>query len=133
MIRPTPSPSPQIRETETNLIASESNIEGTLKLSQDTRIHGQIVGTLRATAPCVIIIAESGHVRGNAYVDRLIIDGWVEGDIVANHEVIVSQTGRLIGKVKTPSFRLEFGGYFDGSCDMSEFSGATPSRETPAK
>ncbi len=114
------NPSPQIHEIETNLFATGTRFEGTVRIENDTRIHGEIEGTLIAHRPSLVILAESGRIKGRIDADRIVIDGCVEGEVQAQTEVIVSPSGKLIGTVHSPSFRLEFGGYFEGSCTMPE-------------
>lgn len=108
-----------IVETEINVIAEGTRIEGKLHFDHVSRVHGTLVGEVTASPGSTLILAESSLVKGNIQADTLLVDGFVEGDITASTKVVVSGTGRVIGNIRTHSLSIEYGGHFEGQCSMS--------------
>lgn len=104
---------------EINLIAAGSRFEGTVEFAEFTRFEGYVRGMLRGGAGSQLIVGENGVVDGKVEGDIVIIDGFVRGDIQATTKVIITGTGRVVGEVVSPSFSIEFGGFFDGKCAMA--------------
>ncbi|MDR3607995.1 MAG: polymer-forming cytoskeletal protein [Oligoflexia bacterium] len=114
----------QIQESAINVIAEETRIEGKIVFDQISRVHGVLVGEVKAKNGSTLILAETAMVEGSIDADRLIIDGYVKGDIVAHGKVTISRTGRVVGNIHAPSLELEFGSYFEGKCAMENGRGA---------
>ena len=118
-----------IQETAINIISQETRIEGKAVFEQITRFHGTLIGEAHAREGSTLILAETSLIEGQVFGDTVWVDGFVRGDIHARTRVIVSGSGRVVGKIHTPSLKLEFGAYFEGSCDMQQ--GLRP-QEAPA-
>ncbi len=101
-----------------NLISEGSSFEGTILFDQFTRFEGTINGSLKGTPGTEIVISNNGVVEGKIQADQITIDGFVRGEIIAKQKVIISGTGRVIGKIISPSIEIQFGGFFDGNCQM---------------
>jgi cytoskeletal protein CcmA (bactofilin family) len=118
-----------LHETNINMVAEGTRIEGQVVFDHISRVHGVLVGEVRAKEGSILILSETAVVEGNIEADTLMIDGYVHGDVSAKTRVVVSRTGRVVGNIKTPSLTLEFGAYFEGRCAMENqgiTSGLTP-------
>ncbi len=111
-----------LHEMTINIIAEGTRVEGQVLFDHISRVHGVLIGEVRAKPGSTLILNETAIVEGNIEADTLMIDGYVHGDILAKSRVIISRTGRVVGNIKTPSLRLEFGAYFEGRCAMEEQS-----------
>lgn len=107
-----------IIESQINIIAEGTRIEGEIQFDHITRVHGVLSGQVKSSLGSTLILSETAVVEGSIEADTLIIDGYVQGKIEAKTKVVVSRTGRVIGMIKTPSLQLEFGSYFEGKCAM---------------
>lgn len=107
-----------LHESSVNLISESSVIEGKVILDQTARIHGTLLGELRARPGSVVILCESAFIKGNIHADTLIIDGFVRGEIYASQKVTISGTGRVVGNIHTRNLTIDFGAYFEGNCSM---------------
>jgi cytoskeletal protein CcmA (bactofilin family) len=112
-----------IEESAINVIAEGTRIEGQIVLDQISRVHGVLIGEIKAKNGSILILSETAMVEGKIDADRLIIDGYVKGDIVTRGKVTVSRTGRVVGNIHAPSLELEFGAYFEGRCTMEQATG----------
>ena len=99
-----------------NIISSTSKLEGTVEFSEYTRFEGYITGKVIGKPGSEIILGENAVVEGEINGDTVIIDGFVRGNISASTKVVVSETGRVIGHINSPSVAIKFGAHFDGKC-----------------
>lgn len=110
--------SSKLEESSINIISEGTRLEGKIEFESISRVHGILSGEIRAKDDSILILCETSLVEGNVQADTLMIDGYVRGDVTAKTRVVISQTGRVIGNIKTPSLIVEFGGYFEGRCAM---------------
>jgi cytoskeletal protein CcmA (bactofilin family) len=108
----------EIQETAINIVGEGTRIEGEVLFDRITRVHGVLVGKVRAKEGSTLILGETAVVEGDVDADTLVIDGYVQGDVSARKRVVISRTGRVIGDIHSPSVRVEFGAYFEGRCAM---------------
>jgi len=59
-------------------------------------------------------VGKSGHVIGNINADRLIVQGFIEGSVEANH-VEIKAGGRMSGEITSKELIIEAKGIFEGS------------------
>ena len=90
----------------------------------DGRLRGEVVadGTLE--------VGPEADVHAKVEVDVLVVEGLVEGEVLARERVEVRATGRITAAVRTPSLVLEEGGSLEGRVEMTKKKvPATPSPE----
>ena len=107
----TPPAPPQI-----NLIAEGTEVEGTLKASDDLRVSGVIVGTLHVDGKA--ILAEEGKLDGDLHATDADIAGTVEGNLHISGRLVVKGTAHIKGTIRTKRLIVEEGAEFDGQCEM---------------
>lgn len=117
-------------ESEVTLLSQGSLIKGDLTFDQMTRLHGRVEGKVMGLKGSVIVVGETASVHGEISGDEIIIDGFVHGDITALTKVTVSESGRLIGNVKSPKFEVKFGAHFEGKAATA--ATPAPKRSAPA-
>jgi cytoskeletal protein CcmA (bactofilin family) len=106
-------------ESGITLLSQGSLIKGDLTFDQMTRLHGRIEGRISGLTGSVIVIGETSSVHGEIEGDEVIIDGFVHGNVSARTKVTISESGRLIGNVKSPKFEVKFGAHFEGRAKTS--------------
>ena len=114
------NPAPLLHETAVNLVSEGTVIRWKIVFDHVTRVHGTLEGDVHAKPGSLLVLGETGVVQGGIRADRLIIDGFVRGDIEAETQVKISRTGRVLGDILCPSLEVEFGGHFDGKCRMEK-------------
>lgn len=107
---PPPAP-PQI-----NLIAEGTEVEGTLKASDDLRVSGTIIGTLNVDGKA--ILAEEGKLDGDLHATDADIAGTVDGNLHISGRLVVKGTAHIKGTIRTKRLIVEEGAEFDGQCEM---------------
>lgn len=92
------------------------DFKGKAKFDTSVRIDGHFDGQIASQD--TLIIGEGGVVKGEITCETIICSGKIEGNIVASQKVQLLKPAVLIGGVRAPSFSVEEGVVFHGSCDM---------------
>lgn len=90
------------------------------------RVDGHLVGTVTSDAG-TLIIGTNGQVDANIMVAAAMINGTVNGDIVATEKLQLGRTARVVGNIFSPRLIVEEGALLEGSCSMAK------ARETAEK
>ena len=90
--------------------------KGKAKFDSSVRIDGHFDGQI--VSQDTLIIGEGGVVKGEITCETIISSGKIEGNIVASQKVQLLKPAVLIGGVRAPSFSVEEGVVFHGTCDM---------------
>ena len=109
-----------------------TRIEGNVILDAISRIHGVVVGEIKAPKGSKLILSQNAAVEGTIHADTVLIDGYVRGNILASGKVVISRTGRVVGDIKASSLVMEFGAYFEGRCNPSDTTVPTATSDLEA-
>ncbi|MBR9861257.1 polymer-forming cytoskeletal protein [bacterium] len=99
-----------------NVIGEGTTIKGDLISNGDLRIDGEVIGSIKTKAKCVL--GNSCKVTGNVEAKNCDISGKVEGDVRVSDILLIKSTGIINGDLKTSKLVVESGGEFNGSCTM---------------
>ena len=92
------------------------DFKGTAQFEGTVRVDGCFEGEI--TTDDTLIIGEHAVIKGTIAGGTIVCGGRVEGNITATCKVQLLKPAVLIGDVRTPSFFMEEGVYFQGMCDM---------------
>jgi cytoskeletal protein CcmA (bactofilin family) len=81
------------------------------------RVDGHLIGTV-ASETGTLIIGTNGQVDANIAVAAAMINGSVNGDIVASEKLQLGRTARVIGNIQCPKLLVEEGAILEGNCTM---------------
>lgn len=81
------------------------------------RVDGHLVGTVSSEAG-TLIIGTNGQVDANVTVAAAMVNGTVNGDIVASEKLQLGRTARVLGNIQSPRLIVEEGAILEGSCSM---------------
>lgn len=90
--------------------------EGKMTFEGAFRLDGKVEGEIFRSG--TLIISETAVIKGKVDVDVLILNGMVEGEIIAKERVEVHSKGKLYGTVFTPALVIQDGGILEGNCKM---------------
>ncbi len=84
-------------------------------LNNDGHLEGDII--------CLggVTIGQSGIIEGTVKGDRVIVSGFLKGDIECNYMEIL-KGGRVEGSLLSANFTVENGGIFEGTSKIKEVS-----------
>ena len=102
-----------------SVIGSSITIRGELSGTQDVLIEGCIEGQLSLTG-CNITVGKEGRIKADLLAKVIHVDGLVEGHLRGEEQILLSETGRVRGKLIAPQVILEEGCSFKGTVDMGD-------------
>ena len=95
------------------------------------RVDGHLLGTVTSDSG-TLIVGTNGQVHANVSVSSAMVNGNVNGDIIASEKIQLGRTARVIGNIQTPRLILEDGALFEGNCSMVKAKEAVESRAAQA-
>jgi cytoskeletal protein CcmA (bactofilin family) len=93
------------------VLTGETNFEAML------RVDGHLMGTV-ASDSGTLLVGTNGQVDANISVAAAMVNGNVNGDIIATEKIQLGRTARVVGNITTPRLILEDGAVLEGSCSM---------------
>lgn len=96
------------------------------------RIDGHLTGRVTSENG-TLIIGSSGRVDANILVAVAVINGTVNGDVIALEKVELGRSARLMGNIQSPRVVIEDGAIFEGSCAMIKAKEVVEQRAAEAK
>lgn len=99
------------------VIGSKIIFKGELSGDEDLLIQGQVEGTVKLNGNN-LTIGKLGNVKADLSAKSITIDGTVEGDIVADEQIIINASSVITGNVIANRVTLEDGAKFRGSIEM---------------
>lgn len=81
------------------------------------RVDGHLTGKV-GSEDGTLIIGSTGQVDADVSVAAAVVNGAVNGDIVAKEKLELGRTARVVGNISTPRLLIEDGAILEGSCSM---------------
>ncbi len=103
------------------IIAEGSLIKGSISVSSDFRLAGNIDGNITSDGKC--IIASSATVLGDIVSPDSDIAGTVTGNLNVNQKLILRKTAVIKGDIRTSVLLVEEGARIDGTIVMGRHAG----------
>ncbi len=116
-------------------LGDDTEFQGLLTFEGTVRIDGIFKGEIRTKDN--LIIGESATVQAEVNVGTIMVQGRMEGNVIATSKLHITSKGRLTGNVTTPALHIEDGAILEGSISMTKPSSgpgkvAVPSEITAA-
>ncbi len=124
-IRTAAAPAFQSRPQAAN-IGQSLFIKGEVSGSEDLTVDGRVEGRIDLKDHN-LTIGPNGRVHADVHAKNITIIGEVTGNVVADEKVDLTDTGRLVGDIRSPRISISDGAQFKGSVDMAG-SGARSER-----
>ena len=99
-----------------NSIGKGSVLEGSINAPGDIRIDGVLKGKL--TVKGRFVLGQSGTVEGEVECGSAVISGELKANIESKEVLILKESAKLYGDIKTEKLSIEPGAMFSGKCVM---------------
>ena len=99
------------------ILSQDIDFSGILNFEKPFLIRGKVSGEINAKG--LLVIDEEAVVNADIKTSRVIIRGYVKGDVTADEKVEITITGKLEGNVTAPEIFMETGCIFNGRCTMT--------------
>ncbi|GAB5555358.1 MAG: hypothetical protein Sapg2KO_49490 [Saprospiraceae bacterium] len=110
-----------------NSLVKGTTIEGTVRSESDIRIDGLIKGELFCESK--VIIGPSGAIEGEISCQNAVIEGTFKGSISVRDLLVIKESAKVSGDVKTEKLVVNAGAIFNVNCSMTG-KGAAPKNTT---
>ncbi len=99
-------------------LGKETSFEGKMTFQGVFRLDGKFEGEIFESG--YLIVGESAQIKGKIEVKTIVINGHVEGELVAKDRVEIHSTGNFTGTLATSSLIIHEGGVINGYCRMGK-------------
>jgi len=105
-----------------SLIGAGTVVEGNVTFSGGLRIDGQVHGNVVAANgdPCTLVISDQARVDGEVRVSHVVINGTVNGPLIANDYLELQPNARITGDVTYRTLEIHVGAVIQGRLDHVE-------------
>jgi len=94
-----------------------TTLTGETNFQMMLRVDGQLTGSVSSEGG-TLIVGTNGQVDANVDVASAMVNGTVNGDIVATERIQLGRTAKVVGNIQTPRLILEDGAILEGGCTM---------------
>lgn len=103
--------------TETTVISSGAKIEGKFYFASMLHVDGELSGVIHSES--IVVIGKNGNLRGELQADKVVVNGYFEGQLDANSLEILAG-GIVKGDILIAQLSIESGGKFKGTSEIKE-------------
>jgi cytoskeletal protein CcmA (bactofilin family) len=98
------------------LIGEGTVITGEIRFADGLRIDGEVVGNISCSgeARSLLVISEKARVSGKVRAGHVIINGSVEGPVMAEDLLELQPKARIVGDVRYEALEMHQGATIDG-------------------
>jgi cytoskeletal protein CcmA (bactofilin family) len=108
-------------------VGSGTHVTGEANFKALMRVDGNLSGRVTSTSG-TLIVGANGKVDANIEVAIAVVQGTVNGDIIATQRLELGRAAKLTGNIQTASLMIEPGALFEGSCKMIKANAAAPAK-----
>lgn len=112
-----PAPAPPPLRVEASTLGAGLSFNGQVSGEEDLTVEGTIEGKIELRKN-LVRVGSRGRVKAEIVCRLADIAGQVEGNVVAEEQVLVRQSGSVRGNLTAPRVSLEDGAKFKGAIDM---------------
>jgi cytoskeletal protein CcmA (bactofilin family) len=112
------------------LLGSSITIKGEVYGSEDLTIEGQVEGKIELKDHN-LTVGRQGRVKAQIHAKTVVIEGQVEGDVLAEERITMKETAHVSGDLLAPRVAISDGAQFRGSVDMSAAAEGRPAQQRP--
>lgn len=110
------------------LIGTGVIVKGNLSTEGDVVIDGSLIGEIKSSGS--VSLGVNADIKANIIARNVIISGNLKGNVTAESEAVITDTGRVEGDITTYSLVIASGGIFSGQSRMSLPTIVSPEPQT---
>jgi cytoskeletal protein CcmA (bactofilin family) len=98
------------------LLGKTANLHGDLEFSGGLHLDGRINGNVRSNAADggALSVSESGFIEGSVEVTNIVMNGTVNGDMMARERLVLGEKARINGNVHYGVIEMASGAVITG-------------------
>lgn len=99
-----------------SLLSKEIKMEGEIQGSENLQVEGRFKGSIKLAGD--LYIGMTGVVDADIEADNVVIQGQINGNILARKQLQIQSSGKLIGDCTAQSIDIKEGALFEGRSKM---------------
>jgi len=105
------------KNTIDSLIGATTRIEGNVLFQGGLRIDGQVIGNITALPdqPSILVVSEHARIDGAVQAGHLVVNGTVNGPLVATDMLELQPRARVKGNVHYKALEMHQGAIVEGT------------------
>ena len=107
----------------TSLLSKEVKIEGDIEGSENLQVEGRFKGTIKLAGD--VHVGPTGVVDADIEADNVVIQGQINGNVLARKQLQIQSSGKLLGDCTARSIDIKEGALFEGRSKMIRSSAAS--------
>ncbi len=113
------------KNTIDSLIGASTRIEGNMIFQGGLRVDGHVQGSIIAVPdePSMLVISEQARVDGEIHASHLVVNGVVNGPLIATELLELQPKARVRGNVQYKALEMHHGAIVDGTLVHSDDGG----------
>jgi cytoskeletal protein CcmA (bactofilin family) len=121
------------------LLGKTANLQGDLEFSGGLHLDGRINGNVRSSSDDggALSVSETGFIEGSVEVTNIVMNGTVNGDMVARERLVLGEKARVNGNVHYGVIEMASGAVITGKLiplgGTAVATVETPGAEMPAQ
>ena len=119
------------QKSDTTAIYDGLSVIGNIKGVHNLYLNGAFEGDIDLSA--LLLIGKTGKLKGKVKAEYVIIEGEVEGKVIAKEKVELRDGGKYKGEILAPSVKISDNSFFDGIVQMSKEGATSPPVSTRIK
>ena len=108
-----------VRQKSSTVFSRGPELSGEISFRDVVRVNGHIAGTVYSERG-TLMVDDMARVDANIEVAVAVINGTINGDIVAHQRVEIGPGAKIYGNIWTRSIAIKDGAVFEGVCTMIE-------------
>lgn len=113
----------------TSLLSKEVKIEGDIQGSENLQVEGRFKGTIKLAGD--VYVGQTGVVDADVEADNVVIQGQINGNVLARKQLQIQSSGKLVGDCTAQSIDIKEGALFEGRSKMIRTSAASAAGAVP--
>jgi len=103
---------------QANSVIGEGSIfEGKFYIAGSLKVDGKFEGEIKTEE--TLMIGETGKIKTDIKAQEVVLAGTLLGDIYAGQEVVLTDTGKMLGNITSPVLTLSKGTVVKGSINIT--------------
>lgn len=98
-------------------VGSGTVLTGETNFQSMLRVDGHLTGRVMSEDG-TLIVGSTGQIDANVIVAAAVINGTINGDVIATERVELGRMAHIMGNIYSPRLAMEDGALFEGSCSM---------------
>lgn len=98
-------------------VGAGTKLTGETNFDSMLRVDGHLTGTVTSDNG-TLIVGATGQVDANINVAAAMVNGAVNGDIIASEKLELGRTARVVGNIQAPRLIIADGAILEGNCSM---------------